>query len=99
MTTNPVPNATMDASTLDSTRLYFTAGAKYAVTHGFAIAASYNHIYYLPLETNGQNDQNISAHPPNGPGGSNYSVSRSPSGDGKYQSQVGFINVNAAYTF
>jgi long-chain fatty acid transport protein len=99
MTTSPVPDSTIDGSTLDATRLFFTAGAKFTVTKGFAIAASYNHIYYLDVDTNGANDQNISAHPPNSPGGSAFNVSRSPSADGKYTSQIGFINVNAAYTF
>jgi long-chain fatty acid transport protein len=99
MSTSPVPDATIDASTLDSTRLYFTAGAKYTVTKGLAIAASYNHIYFFPVDTKGANDLNISGHPSNTPDGANYNVSRSPSADGKYTSQVGFININAAYTF
>jgi hypothetical protein len=99
MSTSPVPNSTIDASTLDSTRLYFTAGAKYTVKKGFTIAASYNHIYFLPVDTKGANDLNISGHPPTTADGANYNVSRSPSADGKYSSMVGFINVNAAYTF
>ena len=51
------------------------------------------------MDTKGANDQNISAHPANAPGGTDYNVSRSPSADGRYRSQIGFVNVNVAYKF
>jgi long-chain fatty acid transport protein len=99
MTTSAVPKETIDASTIDSLMLYFTLGAKFTPTPGLSIATSYTHIYYLPVDTNGANDLNISAHPISSPGGGDFNVSRSPSADGKYSSQVGLLNVNVAYTF
>jgi long-chain fatty acid transport protein len=98
-TTPAVPKETIDAVTIDSQRLYLTMGAKYSFSKHFSLAGSYNHIYFFPVNTNGQNDQNISAHPSSAPGGGAYNVSRSPSADGRYRSQIGFININAAYTF
>lgn len=99
LTTSAVPKETIDPSTIDSLRLYGAVGAKFDLSKHFALAASYNHIFFFPVNTNGQNDQNISAHPSNQPGGGDYNASRSPSADGNYRSQIGFVNVNVAYTF
>lgn len=99
VTTPAVPKETIDASTIDAFRLYLTIGAKYDITKHFSIAGSYNHIYFFNVNTNGVNDQNISAHPPTSGDGGEYNASRSPSADGRYKSQIGFLNVNAAYTF
>lgn len=99
LTTSAVPKETIDASTIDSTRLYMTFGARYAFSKHFALAGSYNHIYFFPVNTNGANDQNISAHPSGQGDGGEYNASRSPSADGRYRSQIGFLNVNVAYTF
>ncbi|MBN9162007.1 MAG: hypothetical protein BGO98_20725 [Myxococcales bacterium 68-20] len=99
MTTPAVPKETIDASTVDALRLYLTFGAKYDISKHWAIAGSYNHIYFFNVDTKGANDQNISAHPANAPGGTDYNVSRSPSADGRYRSQIGFVNVNVAYKF
>lgn len=94
-TTPAVPKSTIDASTIDSQRLYLTFGAKYEFSKHFALAGSYNHIYFFPVNTNGDNNQNILQHS----GDANYNASRSPSADGRYRSQIGFVNVNVAYTF
>lgn len=99
ITTPAVPKETIDASTIDSTRLYGTIGAKYEFSKHFALAASYNHIHFFNVETKGANDQNIVAHPASGPDGGDYNASRSPSADGRYKSEIGFVNINAAYTF
>ncbi len=99
MTTPAVPKSTIDASTIDALRLYFAAGARYEISKHFAIAGSYNHIHFFNVNTNGENDQNIERFPARAPGGGDYNVSRSPSADGKYRSQIGFVNVNLAYTF
>lgn len=99
VTTPAVPKQTIDAVTIDSLRLYGTLGAKYTFNRNFALAGSYNHIYFFNVKTNGENDQNISAHPPGSPTAGDYNASRSPSADGQYKSQIGFININAAYTF
>ena len=98
-TTPAVPKSTIDASTIDSQRLYFTLGAKYRFSKHFALAGSYNHIYFFPVNTNGANNQDLGANPAKSPGGGDYNVSRSPSADGRYRSQIGFLNVNVAYTF
>lgn len=98
-TTPAVPKETIDAATIDSQRLYLTLGAKYEFSKHFSLAGSYNHIYFFPVNTEGKNDQNIAAHPSSEPGGGEYNVSRSPSADGRYRSQIGFVNINVAYTF
>jgi long-chain fatty acid transport protein len=98
-TTPAVPKETIDASTIDSQRLYATAGLKYDFNKHFSLAGSYNHIYFFPVDTKGANDQNLAEHPASAPGGGDYNVSRSPSADGKYYAQIGFVNINAAYTF
>jgi len=87
-TTSAVPKETIDASTIDSFRLYGTLGAKYKVSEHFAFAASYIHIFFLPVNTRESNIFNKQADPSN-----------SPSSDGKYTSQIGLLNLNAAYTF
>lgn len=93
ITTPAVPKETIDASTIDSTRLYGTVGARFALSKHFALAASYNHIYFFDVNTRGANDQNLVGKP------ADYTPSRSPSADGRYRSQIGFMNLNVAYTF
>lgn len=97
--TSAVPKETIDASTLDATRLYLTFGAKYSFNEHFALAGSYNHIYFFDVNTNGRSETNIPAHPPSSPEGGDYTASRSPSANGRYRSQIGGLNVNVAYTF
>lgn len=87
-TTSAVPKETIDASTIDSFRLYGTLGARFELSKNFAFAGSYNHIYYLPVDTGNRNIFDTQEKP-----------SRSPSADGKYTSQIGILNVNVAYTF
>lgn len=98
-TTPAVPKAMIDSSTIDALRLYATVGARYELSRHLALAGSYNHIHFFPVDTNGANDQNIEAHPTSSPGGGDYNASRSPSGDGTYKSEIGFVNLNVAYTF
>lgn len=98
-TTPAVPKETIDASTIDSQRLYATVGARYELSRHLALAGSYNHIHFFPVDTKGANDQNLSAHPSSNPANGDYNASRSPSADGKYKSEIGFVNVNVAYTF
>ena len=87
-TTSAVPTSTIDASTVDSFRLYFNAGARFRVGDHVAVGANYTHIYFLPVDTKGANRFNEYAKP-----------SQSPSSDGKYSSQIGYLNLNVAYTF
>jgi long-chain fatty acid transport protein len=88
VTTSAVPKSTIDASTIDSTRLYLALGGRYELSSSFALAASYNPIYFFPVNTNG-----ASQHDNFG------STSRSPSADGKYSSIIHIINVNATVSF
>jgi long-chain fatty acid transport protein len=90
VTTSAVPKETIDASTIDSTRLYGTVGARYEFSRHFALAGSYNHIYFFPVNTGTSSILGSPDLP---------AESRSPSADGRYRSQIGFVNLNAAYTF
>lgn len=87
-TTSAVPKSSIDASTIDSFRLYGTIGARYELSRKLALAGSYNHIYFFKVNTGGANRFDELAKP-----------SQSPSADGKYYSQIGMLNVNLAYTF
>jgi long-chain fatty acid transport protein len=87
-TTSAVPKETIDASTIDSFRIYGAAGARYKVSDHFAFAASYIHIFFLPVNTKDSNIFDKQQNPSN-----------SPSADGKYTSQIGLLNLNVAYTF
>lgn len=99
LTTSAVPKETIDASTIDSTRLYLTLGLKHDFSEHFSLAGSYNHIYFFDVNTDGKSQANIPDHPANQPGGGDYTASRSPSANGRYRSQIGFVNINASYTF
>lgn len=87
-TTPAVPKATIDAGTIDAFRLYAALGAKYEVSRHLSLAASYNHIYFLPVDNVGQSVY-----------AKNLVPSRSPGADGKYNSQIGMLNVNATIKF
>ena len=52
-TITAVPKTTIDASTIDSTRLYGALGARYEFSKTFALAGSYIPIYFLPVDTQG----------------------------------------------
>lgn len=94
MTTPAVPKETIDASTIDAVRLYGTFGGRFVLSKHVALAASYNHIHFFDVDTNGQNKLNIPDHPEQA-----YHASRSPSANGRYRSEIGFVNINLAYTF
>lgn len=88
VTTSAVPKETIDASTIDSTRIYLALGARYELSKHVALAGSYNPIYFLPVDTKGASKHD------------NYATtSRSPSADGKYSSFIHIINVNATFAF
>lgn len=86
--TSAVPKETIDASTIDSFRLYANVGGRYIVNKHLALGAAYTHIYFMPVDTDGRNNLDTYQRP-----------SKSPSADGKYTSQIGFLNLNVAYTF
>lgn len=88
MTTSAVPKETIDASTIDSTRFYGTLGIRYELSKTFAIAGSYNPIYFLPVDTKGSSKLN-----------DYQSTSKSPSADGTYKSVIHMLNVNGTVSF
>lgn len=88
MTTSAVPKETIDPSTIDSTRFYLALGGRYELSRTLALAASYNPIYFVPVDTKGANKHDQYAQP-----------SRSPSADGKYSSMIHLFNVNATVSF
>jgi long-chain fatty acid transport protein len=90
ITTPAVPKSTIDASTIDSVRFYGTLGGKYDFSQHFSLAASYNHIYFIPVTTDGASSQQSYG---------KASASQAPKAEGTYKSQVGLINLNASYTF
>ena len=94
MTTPAVPKETIDASTIDAVRLYGTVGGRFTLSKHVALAASYNHIHFFDVNTNGKSQMNLPDKPD-----SAYHASRSPSANGTYRSQIGFVNINLAYTF
>jgi long-chain fatty acid transport protein len=92
--TSAVPKEYIDATTFDSTALFLTVGARYRASEHLALGASYNHVYYFTVNTEGTSNTDLATHPD-----ASYNKSRSPSADGRYRSQVGFLNLNVAYTF
>jgi len=88
LTTSAVPKSTIDASTIDSFRLYAAIGAKFEVSQHLSLAASYNHIFFMPVNNIGESNFARNKVP-----------SRSPGADGKYSSQIGMLNVNATIKF
>lgn len=86
--TSAVPKATIDANTIDSFRIYAALGAKFDVSQHVSLGASYNHIFFVPVNNIGESVY-----------AKNKVPSRSPAADGKYSSQVGMLNVNATFKF
>lgn len=86
--TPAVPVETINAATIDAFRIYATAGARVRLGDHIALAGSYNHAFFLDVDTQGRSILFKQQTP-----------SASPSADGVYKSTVGFFNVNASYTF
>jgi long-chain fatty acid transport protein len=86
--TSAVPDATINAATLDGFRIYATAGAYFQASKHIAIGGSYNHVFFLDVDTKGTSALSTFPEP-----------SRSPSADGTYRATAGFFAANIAYTF
>ncbi len=86
--TSAVPKGTIDASTIDAFTLQFAAGVHHELSKHVAFGASYNHLALLTVDSTNDAKQNKYLAP-----------SKSPSGGGVYKSQIGFLNINATYTF
>jgi long-chain fatty acid transport protein len=88
VTTSAVPANLIDATVIDSTRLYGTLGARYEFSQSFALGSSLNVIYFFPVDTKGTARTDLLQNP-----------SKGPSGNGIYNSVIGMFNLNAIYTF
>ena len=86
--TSAVPATSLDATYPDAFKVFGTVGAKKTWANRYSVAASYNHVYFLPVST-GAKSQNSAGQPP----------SRSPSSDGRYDQTIVFVNVNGTVRF
>ncbi len=89
MSTPAVGKDTMDASTIDSVRLYGTLGGWYTMSEHVRIGASYTYLYFLPVSISAAEAQQTKWR----------GASSGPSAAGEYSSNVSLLNVNASYTF
>ena len=86
-TTPAVPKSTIDASTIDALRLYFSGGARFQLSDHFALGLAYTHISFFTVVSRE---------------GQQYSfgrASRSPNASGTYAAQIAMFNANLSYTF
>jgi long-chain fatty acid transport protein len=84
------PASTMDATFIDAFKLVGTLGARYFFTKKFALAGSYNHVYFFERSTS-SSTLFSGSNPPR--------PTDSPSGNGTYNQQILFLNVNGTVYF
>lgn len=84
------PDSTADATFIDSFKLIGTLGARHFFTKGFALAGSYNHVYFFERTVSGSTLYSGSSPP---------RPTDSPSANGTYNQQILFLNVNGAFYF
>ncbi len=87
--TPAVRKDTMDASTIDSLRLFGTLGGWYTMSEHVRIGASYTYLYFVPVDISASEAQQTKWR----------GASTGPSAAGQYSSNVSLLNVNATYTF
>ncbi len=88
--TYAAPAGTLDATFIDSFKLIGTLGARHHFSKSFALAGSYNHAYFFERSTSSSTLYSGS-NPPR--------ASDSPSGNGTYNQQILFLNVNGTVYF
>lgn len=83
-----VPAATLDPTFIDAPKIHWVLGARREITPRFALAGSFNHVYFFEQNTVGKNVfyQRVAD-------------SRQPSAAGIYNQQYLYLNVNATYRF
>lgn len=86
--TSAVPKSSIDASYPDAFKVFGTVGAKKTWLEKYSIAASYNHVYFVPVSTGGAS-ANSAGVPP----------SRSPRSDGRYDQAIVYVNINGTVRF
>lgn len=87
--TSAIPKKSLDATYIDSTNLFATLGGRYAFLKNLSAALSYNVVHYMTVDV--------------APGTSDVPVfnvpSRSPNPEGKFSSQIHFLNANVTLGF
>ncbi|HEU4404251.1 MAG TPA: outer membrane protein transport protein [Polyangiaceae bacterium] len=82
------PASTLDATFIDSFKLVGTLGARHFFTKSFALGGSYNHAYFFQRSTNSSALYSGYVRPSN-----------SPSGNGTYNQQILFVDLNGTFYF
>lgn len=86
--TSAVPLATLDPTFIDADKFLGVIGVKHKFGRSFALAGSYNHVYFLTENSEKKNRfQALEG------------VSRQPSAAGTYNQQFMFININGTVMF
>ena len=83
-----VPAATLDPTFIDAPKIHWVLGVRREITPKFALAGSFNHVYFFQQDTRGKNifyDR--------------VADSRQPSAAGIYNQQYFYLNVNGTYRF
>jgi long-chain fatty acid transport protein len=86
--TSAVPKADLDPTFIDGFKILGTIGVRQKFGPKFALGASYNHVYMLPVDNTGQSELNQLQ-----------SSSKQPSASGKYTQQFMFVNLNGTMYF
>ncbi|MCS6898737.1 MAG: outer membrane protein transport protein [Myxococcales bacterium] len=83
-----VPDETLDPTIIDSGKIHWVAGVRQLITPKFALASSFNHVYFFERDTTGKNVFFTRR-----------GESRQPSAGGVYNQQFFYLNINGTYTF
>jgi long-chain fatty acid transport protein len=86
--TSAPPSSTLDATFIDAFKLVGTLGARHFFTKKFALGGSYNHAYFFERSTSSSTLYTGYVRPSN-----------SPSGNGTYNQQVLFLDLNGTFLF
>lgn len=86
--TTAVPDSTLDPTFIDANKIHWVLGARQKITPKFALAGSFNHVYFFERDTTGKN---VFA--------TRVGESRQPSASGVYNQQFFYLNINGTYTF
>jgi long-chain fatty acid transport protein len=83
-----VPDANLDPTIIDANKIHWVAGVRQAITPKFALAGSFNHVYFFERDTTGKNVFYT-----------RQGESKQPSAGGVYNQQFFYLNLNGTYTF
>lgn len=83
-----VPDGYLDPTFIDSDKIHWVLGARQHITKKFALAGSFNHVYFFERDTTGKSEFY-----------KRVADSRQPSASGVYNQQYFYLNLNGTYTF